>query len=60
MIKKLKVGCPAVKGPFCDNHESYTDSELREAAEAWINVEEARAGQMTCVMHSVDYTWIAC
>jgi hypothetical protein len=22
-------------------HESYTDSELREAAEAWINVEEA-------------------
>jgi hypothetical protein len=41
MIKKLKVGCPAVKGSFCDDHESYTDSELREAAEAWINVEEA-------------------
>jgi hypothetical protein len=41
MIKKLKVVCPAVKGSFCDDHESYTDSELREAAEAWINVEEA-------------------
>ena len=52
MIKnlKLKVGFPAryyscstaVRGPFkfCDDHESYADSELREAAEAWINVEE--------------------
>ena len=43
MIKKLKVGCPAVRGSFCDDYdsESYTESELREAAEAWINVEEA-------------------
>ena len=41
MIKKLKVGCPAVKGSFCDDHESYTESELREAAEAWVNFEES-------------------
>ena len=30
-----------MKGSFCDDHESYTDPELRDAAEAWINVEEA-------------------
>ena len=43
MIKKpkLELGGPAVKGSFCDDHESYTESELREAAEAWVNFEES-------------------
>ena len=49
VIKRLKGRFPAsyyscstaVRGPFCDDHESYTESELREVAEAWINVEEA-------------------
>ncbi len=44
MIKKLKVGdrwSGCEKAPFGDDHESYAETELREAAEAWINAEEA-------------------